>query len=228
MREPALIGLTSLRYVVGLKNIFKQDSAEVFRDGWKLRREDSGQETKFYVYENEYALPRAYLVNSYMVTHSERECLLALKKNIKKMQYSVVLENTAPSFPSADTTVNPGEARIKTYGNNKVELEARSDKSCLLILTDCYYPGWIALVDGEEKPILRANSLFRAVEVPPGDHTIVFRYRPKSLHRGIAISLATLMLILAGLFVQQMRARIRKKTRAEDHVETGATPSQTL
>ena len=51
----------------------------------------------------------------------------------------------------------------------------------LLVLHDTYYPGWIAEVDGKSAPILRADILFRAVELPPGTHRVTFRFAPFSL-----------------------------------------------
>ena len=51
----------------------------------------------------------------------------------------------------------------------------------MLALHAIYYPGWIAEIDGKRAPVLRADVLFRGVEVPPGYHRIVFRYAPFSL-----------------------------------------------
>ena len=50
----------------------------------------------------------------------------------------------------------------------------------MLALHAIYYPGWIAEIDGKPAPVLRADVLFRGVEVPPGEHRVVFRYAPFS------------------------------------------------
>jgi uncharacterized membrane protein YfhO len=57
-------------------------------------------------------------------------------------------------------------------------------------LTDVYYPGWTASVDGTAVPIHRANYAFRAVAVPPGRHVVEFHYRPASVRYGLLLSLA--------------------------------------
>ena len=67
-------------------------------------------------------------------------------------------------------------------------MEAASD--ALLVLSDLYYPGWRAVVDGRPADILRANYLMRAVAVPAGRHTVGFVYEPASFKAGIAASLA--------------------------------------
>ncbi|UCD55970.1 MAG: YfhO family protein, partial [Candidatus Hydrogenedentota bacterium] len=74
-------------------------------------------------------------------------------------------------------------------------------------LTDSYYPGWNAFVDGMRRPVWRANSLFRAVEVPPGVHTLIFRYQPASVRWGIVISLASVVLAAMGLFIERRYLR---------------------
>ncbi len=57
-----------------------------------------------------------------------------------------------------------------------------------LVLTDTYYPGWQAYVDGERVPVLRADWLYRAVELPPGVHQVEFRYEPGWLGLGWLLS----------------------------------------
>ncbi|MBI4833123.1 MAG: YfhO family protein, partial [Candidatus Lindowbacteria bacterium] len=94
---------------------------------------------------------------------------------------------------------------IGKYGINEVELRVAASQPSIAVLTDCYYPGWSAFVDGERRSIWRANSLFRAVEVPPGDHTIVLKYRPASLCWGLAISISALLSIVIVLVVNRYR-----------------------
>jgi hypothetical protein len=66
----------------------------------------------------------------------------------------------------------------------------------LLVLTDLYYPGWIAEEDGRRLPILRADGYFRAVALLPGTHRVVFRYWPLSFYAGAAVSVLALLAML--------------------------------
>lgn len=54
-----------------------------------------------------------------------------------------------------------------------------------VVLSDTFYPGWHASVDGTPVEIYRANYLFRAVQVPAGEHTVVFSYFPLRLKLGL-------------------------------------------
>lgn len=74
-----------------------------------------------------------------------------------------------------------GEASIVRYGANRVEVSASSATGGVLVLHDLSYPGWVAEIDGRRVPLLKANLLFRGVEVPAGTHRVVFRFEPLSL-----------------------------------------------
>jgi uncharacterized membrane protein YfhO len=67
-----------------------------------------------------------------------------------------------------------------------------------LVLADTWYPGWQAAVDGERVPLYRADYLFRAVEVPPGEHQVSFTYRPLSVRLGVLISILAWLAVGAG------------------------------
>jgi uncharacterized membrane protein YfhO len=69
-------------------------------------------------------------------------------------------------------------AHITAWRPDRIEIEAVSVSGGVLALHDVYYPGWVAEVDGKAAPIMRADLLFRAVEVPAGRRRIVFRYAP--------------------------------------------------
>jgi len=220
LRQTQMTGLASLRYFMTRKPMVDDGSGE-FENGWNSMNEGASNRT-FHIYENTSALPRAYLVNSYIVTHDETESLQAISENIASLSWSVVLENGTPSFPSSDKSTDPGQVVIKKYGANEVELHVDAMEDSLVVLTDSYYPDWNAFVDDVRKPLWRANSLFRAVEVSPGEHTVVFRYQPASVRRGIAISFCSLLLIFAGLLIERHYALDRKAgqtdSQSSDHV----------
>ena len=90
--------------------------------------------------------------------------------------HSTVLLEDAPASPA--TPRRPGSVRIADYRNTAVTIEVDSPDGGWVVLNDLWHPWWFADVDGVPAPILRANVLFRAVAVPPGRHTVHFRFRP--------------------------------------------------
>ena len=71
-----------------------------------------------------------------------------------------------------------------------------TNASGLLVVTDLFFPGWVAEEGGRRLPILRADGFFRAVALTAGSHRVTFRYRPVSVFLGAGISMAALLTIL--------------------------------
>jgi uncharacterized membrane protein YfhO len=97
----------------------------------------------------------------------------------------------------ADPAAPPpaGEARIVAHVDERVQVEVRTDRPTLLVLTESWYPGWRAYVDGQERPIHRVDHVFRGVVLTPGDGSVVFEYRPASFRTGALASVAGVLLL---------------------------------
>lgn len=91
-------------------------------------------------------------------------------------------DDTPPVRPYATAlSASAGSARIADWRSDRVEIEVSSELGGMLALHDTWYPGWVAEIDGVRAPILRADVLFRGVEVPAGQHRVTFRFAPFSL-----------------------------------------------
>src|SRR5262249_29257772 len=81
-----------------------------------------------------------------------------------------------------------GTARIERYSADRVTISGESERGGYLVLTDAWFPGWTARVDGRETRVERADHAFRAVKLAPGHHDVEFRYAPMSVRLGLALS----------------------------------------
>ena len=77
---------------------------------------------------------------------------------------------------------------LSSESPNRLELIVKSDRQGWVVVSDTWYPGWLAYVDESPSPVVKANYLFRAVAVPAGKHRIVLLYRPFSFQVGAWIS----------------------------------------
>ncbi|MBE7529621.1 MAG: YfhO family protein [Ardenticatenaceae bacterium] len=163
------------------------------------------------VYGNERYLPRAFVVHEGQLVADESAALAALAQHQERLAEIVFIElEGQPPPPDLGTAVTtPAQAVIVSYELNRVEIEATTEAPGFLVLSDTYYPGWRATVDGVDTAVYRANSLLRAVYVPAGTHTVTFTFRPADFMAGAAISLLTLSLCLlgAGYAIWQRRTR---------------------
>src|SRR5258708_5132008 len=82
-----------------------------------------------------------------------------------------------------------------------LQYESESAVNGFVVFSEIYYPkGWNATIDGKEAPILRADYVLRALEVPAGKHVIDFKFEPKPYVIGNKVTMASswIMLILVS------------------------------
>jgi len=143
---------------------------------------------------NGLALPRAYLATQVEI----RPDLIAAMSRMRDPSFdprrAVILEEgiSPPGPMPPDAAIQPVDIVEETPAS--VRLRVTTPSAGYLVLLDSYYPGWEATVDGSPTPIIRANSMFRAVAVTTGSHEVSFDYRPSSVRQGLIVSLAALLL----------------------------------
>ncbi|MCO5193580.1 MAG: YfhO family protein [Anaerolineae bacterium] len=145
------------------------------------------------VYENLDVLPRAFMVSEAVSAETTTDAVDLMRDPGFDPRRAVVLTDHEPlNFGAVDGAVD-----IVDYAAERVVISAESSSGGILVLTDAYYPGWRATIDGEPTPIIKANGLFRAVILPPGMHEIVFTIQLHPSGRIITIVSFTLLLVAA-------------------------------
>jgi hypothetical protein len=146
------------------------------------------------VYEDPKAMPRAFVTSRVEVVADPTQVLDRLS-TADLLDVAFVEEPLGDALPSdtnrpATAGDPPATAQVAEYSPNEVVIDVAAPHGGLLVLTDQYFAGWQASVDGAAAPIHRADYLFRGVVVPPGAHRVQFVYRPASVRRGLLLSLA--------------------------------------
>ncbi len=135
------------------------------------------QDTKFQLFKNTKTLPRAILFYDYEVEKNDKEIIRKFYNDTFEFRKKVILEE--PINKTIKTGV--GKTAIEDYSPNRIVIRVQTSDSAILFLSDNYYPGWRATIDGIETHIYRADYTFRAVIVDKGEHTVVFTYNPFSV-----------------------------------------------
>jgi hypothetical protein len=117
-----------------------------------------------------------------------------LDRSIDLRKELIIIEDS--KFKKWPDRVVNGSVSLISYKANKVILESDTDNNAFLYVSDTWYPGWRAYVDGKETKIYRANLAFRAVEVPKGKHTVVFKYVPMSFYIGLCLTIIGILLCI--------------------------------
>lgn len=208
--SPKVFDLLGIKYVLGKK----LDEDEVW--GFPFSKYPDKFETiyedeYFTIHENKEVLPRTYLVTMYEVMDDNQKIISSLLADDFDFSNNVILE-TDPKFSIEKEST--GSANIISYEPNRIEIDVNTENESILFLTDNYYPGWRAAINGEEKEILRTNYTFRGVVVPEGKSRVVFYYESDTFNNGLIIAVISGVLILiisAGKWYTTKKKRAKKK-----------------
>lgn len=160
------------------------------------------------VYVNDAALPRAFIVPGALL-ETDDEAALAKMRNPQFDPQHLVLINSPlpfpvlPALPTIEPQIltppaDPGTARITRYTATEIDLAVAVDsaEAAWLVISDAWYPGWEATVDGAPFPLLRGNLMFRVIAVPQGRSEVSLRYRPAWLPGALLIGAVAWLLWL--------------------------------
>ena len=107
------------------------------------------------------------------------------------------------AWPDMDTPLI-GACRLLAYDNEHIVLETSANRRSYLVLSEIFYPGWQAIVNGKKTPVLRGNYLFRTVPIEKGRHKVELRFVSRPFKIGMLISVITFALALS-VMVQKVR-----------------------
>ncbi len=154
------------------------------------------------VYLNQNAAPMALLVYQAVSVDSQPAAFERVHRPGWDARQVVVVENG----PGLQLDTPPDAAlSYRRYEASEIALDVSTPTQAYLVLSEVYYPGWIATIDGQPAPIYRANSTFRAIYIPTtGHHIVDMAFQPPLVYAGLGITTVTL-LILAVLALNWIR-----------------------
>ncbi|MEQ1884032.1 MAG: YfhO family protein [Bryobacteraceae bacterium] len=186
--DPQMRNIMGIRYRIG-REPARPDQQLVFKGERGLN-----------VYETPGTFPRAWAVHEIIRASSAGEVADKLMEPGFDARAKAVL--TADNTPKLDTCPTSAESVTNPlHGANRIAIQAKLVCTGLVVLTDTYYPGWKATVDGQSAPILETNGAFRGVVIPAGDHIIEMKYRPMSVILGGVLTLLA-GILAAGAWIK--------------------------
>jgi len=141
-------------------------------------------------------LPYAYLVN-HAVTKPQEMILSLMGTEDHDPRRTVVLESGGGGKMQPKTAeAGLRSCTVLSFAPDTLSLKASVQAPGYLVLSEVFYPGWIATVDDKKVDVLAGNYLFRVIPVDEGEHVIRFRFISWSFRIGIGISCLTFLIAL--------------------------------
>jgi len=193
-RGSALYNFLNVKYVLAEKGNPPGDA--------RFRLAFSG-DPQIDVYLNAAALPRVMLVYKSIPVASGEQAWTAIHQAEFDPSRQVVVEGgpTLNGSPSGDALT------VRHWDPNNIELDTATSIPAYIVLSEVYYPGWHAEVDGRAAKILPANFAFRALYLEPGTHRVRMFFQPASWTFGLAISAMTWFALLLTFVLRRRPAK---------------------
>lgn len=154
---------------------------------------------------------RSYLVYDWAPCSDDRAMTILLDPHADAFDpYARALTDPSASIAgmaSAASAHQHAQVEVTDIDGEHVSIKVTTDAPSLLILTDQYYPGWKATIDGSETPVIKANIFNRAVRLSAGRHTVNFSYQPDSLRLGILAAIVGAGLLIVLVIVIHQRGQ---------------------
>lgn len=165
------------------------------------------------LFKNEYALPRAFIVNDYvLVDDSSAAVSILADPNFDPSKTALIeaVEGDIP-FPPTSNSIGNSNVRNLEYTKDGSVIQCSLSSQGLLIISDNFVPYWRAEIDGEETEIYRAFGTFMALSCPAGDHEIRFIYHSKPYATGRKLTLISLVLTVLLSLSSPLYGAVQKR-----------------
>ncbi len=144
--------------------------------------------------------PRAWFATKGVTVEANDDAVReAINTDVEALRDTAIVDSAIDCATSED-----GTATMSDYHPTNVTIQTGGGGG-VLVLSDQYYPGWEATVDGQAVPITRAFTALRAICVPAGEHTVAFVYRPMSFMLGLVLTVAGWLIVSVMWLVKRPR-----------------------
>ncbi len=160
-----------------------------------LQREVFSGRSGVKVYRNDAAMERAWVVHRVEARPDEKTISDALADG-SKMRSTAFVTGDAPPLETCDSADE--SARLEYAAPNAMRMVALANCRGMVMLSDAWFPGWTATVDGAAAKIENVDGGFRGVVVGAGRHVVEMKYRPASIFWGMGLTVLG-MVVAAGI-----------------------------
>ncbi len=193
--------LLNVKYVITWRE-------ELYAPSEIIYQEPAGDDVT-YVHRLNQVAPHAWLVHN--IQEVDEEATLA---QLDAFDFDPARVALVPPGTSLAVETPPGDeigqVEILHRTPSSLSMKITTPSDGLLVLSEVYYPGWQATLDGQTASILRVDYALRGVPVPAGEHDVEVFYRPVTFIRGAAISGITLGIVTIGGFWVWIRRKRRR------------------
>ncbi|HDD62113.1 MAG TPA: hypothetical protein ENF22_06245 [Chloroflexi bacterium] len=142
------------------------------------------------------------------ISQDDQKILDQILDQSAKFSESMILISSPTAVNANCISGGDGEVWINEKAPGYIKIQTDLNKNSWLIWSQSWYPGWVAVIDGEQQvEVERANYLFQAVCVPEGEHIVEISYKPVSFYMGAGITGTSLVLLITIVIFSKKKTK---------------------
>ncbi len=182
------LNIYSVKYIICDNKVCKK-----YENDYNVIKE--GENVK--ILENDNALPRAFISYNFKSYKKIDSVHKVLDNYDSKVEENILIEG---NFEKTSEIKGIDEAEIIKNNSDEIKIVAKSQERGLLVITNNYYEGWSAKVNGKEANIFPVFGSIQGIFIEEGLNTVELSYKPKYFNISLIISLISLLLIILSFF----------------------------
>jgi len=201
-----LLSLLGVRYILEANS---GEGKEWLAEEKRFPRSDfllAWEDQQFRIWDYKKSLPRVFLANDYLVESDKQKIVNAIFNKDLDLGKTVILEEE-PELLIDENVISPQKVNLVEYSAQSIKVITDSSANSLLFISDNYYPGWEAKVDGQEAKLLRADYSFRALAIPSGKHQVILAYKPVIFYWSLRITVLGFILWFVWLWAIALKSK---------------------
>src|SRR3990167_274981 len=146
------------------------------------------------LHQNSAAFPKAWLVKQAVFSPVDDETISAMRRpDFSPLELVYIYGPTPPqTMAAANPAQLDSQISITRYEDTIIDLKVTTNQSAWLVFNDSTTPAWHTYIDDQPVPHYTAFSLFKAAQVPAGQHTVSFRYESDATNMSVNLAAASL------------------------------------
>lgn len=148
-------------------------------------------------YEYQPAVPSAFLVGK--VEESTLEEAVAAVRGTRDFDpaSTALVDEPCEQCSSMDRPGQAGSVVVQRHDSGRIKVQVDASAPAMLVVSEAWFPGWTAMVDGESRPVHRVDGLVLGVPVSSGEGVVELVYRPPGFRVGAIVT----ALSIGGLLI---------------------------
>jgi hypothetical protein len=196
--DSPLINMLNIGFLAGRSGL----SSDLLRG---TRLQPAGEIAGVRFYANPGVLPRFFLVRRLYISSDSDETFSYLSRPDFKPDEEAVVE---AGGLRTDQPFGTGVTKVERYSPNRIDLSVSTTGRAFLASSEALYPGWSATINGKPARLYMTNGSFRGLMLESGANHVVMTYWPERFPVWAAISIVSLLFVIAGLIVPIWRYKL--------------------